>query len=71
MKEYFRMSSTFIIVATLLFCINRLYEAISCINLPTAYYLSTLEKLTYVVSFGSLIVGLTFLWLALKENGKK
>lgn len=68
MRDYFRMSSTFIIAATLLFCTNRLYEAITSIGLTVVYYLSALEKFIYIVSFGFLVVGLVFLWLAFKKG---
>lgn len=71
MNGYCKLSSTFIISATLLFCVNRLYEAITSVGLTTTYYLSVAEKLTYAASFGFFAVGAVFLCLALKENAKK
>lgn len=68
MKEYFRMSSTFIIVAAMLFCTNRLYEAITSINLTMPYYLSIFEKCIYIVSFVFLLIGFAFLGFAFKND---
>lgn len=68
MKDYFCISSTFIISAVLLFCTNRLYKALTSIGLYTAYYLSTFEKLIYLGSFIFFAVGIAFLCIALKKS---
>lgn len=69
-KEYFRMSSTFFLAATLLFCTNRLYRAITSVGLPTLYVLSAAEKLIYAASFAALAAGIAFLWLGFQKSGK-
>lgn len=71
MKDYSHIGSTFLIVAALLFGVNRLYEAITSIGLPVVYTLSIAEKLIYIASFVFLVVGLFFLWLAIKESRNK
>jgi len=71
MKTYALLGSTFILVATLLFVGNRLYEAIKCVGLRYLYYLSLDEKIIYGLSGVFLVAGAFFCYLALKEELKK
>lgn len=68
MKNYFCVSSTFIISAVLLFCTNRLYEALTSIGLTSIYYLSTFERIIYVGSFVFFAIGIAFLYMAFKKS---
>lgn len=67
-QQYPILASTFLIIATLLFVGNRLYEAIKSIGLNTVYYLSLDEKVIYGVSFAFLIAGFVCIYLGMKEH---
>ena len=76
MKEYFHMSSTFIIVAVVLFCLNRVCGELNLMTFATTFNmvgtseLSSMEIFTYIASAASFVVGLVFLFLGLKERNK-
>lgn len=68
MKESLRISSTFFLISAMLFCTNRLFEAITSVGLTTAYHRSGTEIFTYLLSLIFLLLGILFLSLSLIKH---